>query len=895
MDFVLCPDKNSARFVRRELATHAGLLGVRVGTWPELLELAESSFCLPPRVDEWEEGLQREAPGLANAFWEASLGVDPEKTVEVLGRALREILVALGPGQELDEIPVGVSRRGVRQLCDLRSLWKDMDRVLPVDLATIRQLLAAPAERSVRDMRVHLAPVMHDLDAWQSALVEKLSDAADGSSRRLLPLCDVVGEMQGAASADPVCALARLQRELFASKPPTGIRDPSVQWLAVRDPLEEVELVAGMVRSALNDDASLQLSDIAVMIPDDELYSSMLDDVFSWAGLPLSGLSKTSTRRDLGREAVQQFLLCRRPEPTPVMALASLVSSPLMPWSPARGRRIAEAVMDRGIGEIGDFFGEEDRDDLLPWLIGTDIASGTLREALDSFCAQLRVDGAMAAHVEIAREAVSGLKEDLGPGEIDWTHAIESCRPESVGSTLRGPVTREGLAVFLENGEPWRKVRRLFVIGFSAGNYPRSSRDPSLFVEADRVVMNERIGTRFELAAEVLQRHRQRLLRQLLAASEAVTFTVPRRDLAGGPLAPSSTLSYMATLFEGVKDAEELILELDRAEERARGVGLPEPIGQVEGPRLLEVRDLSLGRDLLGAGVAGRVQARSHSPSRLEALLGSPLAWLLQHLHAEPGGWHGDRLDVLMRGTLAHEVFERLFAAGEDIPEDGVVEELVRRYLAEAIEGNAPHLAEPAWRIERLHLERELGEAGIAWRRVLDASRARVLSTEENLTGVFQGCELRGRADVLLQMPGGAFIVVDYKKSKSDKRQDRMEKGYDLQASLYRRMLAGRKIQNREIGEAVGVAYYAMNDQITITDRAFVPDRQVSGVRVIEGDVSHEALMLLRKRFVELHGGRVVLNRIGDEKRIPKETGIQAYALDRSPLIALFSHSEEES
>jgi ATP-dependent helicase/nuclease subunit B len=170
-----------------------------------------------------------------------------------------------------------------------------------------------------------------------------------------------------------------------------------------------------------------------------------------------------------------------------------------------------------------------------------------------------------------------------------------------------------------------------------------------------------------------------------------------------------------------------------------------------------------------------------------------------------------------------------------------------------------------------------------------------VLSTEENLVGAFRDCELRGRADVLLQIPGGALTVVDYKKSSSKKRVARMNKGFDLQASLYRRMLASWVIEDREIGQVVGVAYYTMNDQLTISDRAFQAGSQVSGVRVIDGDVSREALTLLRKRFRELRAGRIVLNRADDKDLIPKEKGIDVYALDRSPLIALFSHPEAES
>ena len=42
--FLLTPDKFSAHYLRKQLCRRKPLLGVQVGTWRELLELARTSF-----------------------------------------------------------------------------------------------------------------------------------------------------------------------------------------------------------------------------------------------------------------------------------------------------------------------------------------------------------------------------------------------------------------------------------------------------------------------------------------------------------------------------------------------------------------------------------------------------------------------------------------------------------------------------------------------------------------------------------------------------------------------------------------------------------------------------------------------------------------------------------
>ncbi len=70
----------------------------------------------------------------------------------------------------------------------------------------------------------------------------------------------------------------------------------------------------------------------------------------------------------------------------------------------------------------------------------------------------------------------------------------------------------------------------------------------------------------------------------------------------------------------------------------------------------------------------------------------SPLAWLLRRVNAEPALWGPEELNVLLKGTLAHAVFEALFAPGRALPDPDAIDEHVHDQLNHAIRRCAPFL-----------------------------------------------------------------------------------------------------------------------------------------------------------------------------------------------------------
>jgi len=153
-------------------------------------------------------------------------------------------------------------------------------------------------------------------------------------------------------------------------------------------------------------------------------------------------------------------------------------------------------------------------------------------------------------------------------------------------------------------------------------------------------------------------------------------------------------------------------------------------------------------------------------------------------------------------------------------PAGNEIKKQIPLLLHKAICDLMPFLLSPECRVERRHLERDIEDAALRWGEVLQHLKAEVIGVEVTLVGKLDVLPLTGNADLLLKLPDGRLYIVDYKKSKSKSRRERMSKGYDSQANLYRLMLqtGGIAEDNRTLASAissakqVGVMYYMLHD-----------------------------------------------------------------------------------
>ncbi|MFK5925911.1 MAG: hypothetical protein QM483_04690, partial [Desulfuromusa sp.] len=140
-----------------------------------------------------------------------------------------------------------------------------MDGLLPADLKATTKILNAPAERALRFLNVSVVESADFLNTWQKALVAKLN--RDSSPYNSDAIDQLLRDNPGSQASDKATALNALQQSLYQDSTFLAILDKSLQWLAARDNLEEVEVVAGMIQKSLKQDKPIALSDIALLLP----------------------------------------------------------------------------------------------------------------------------------------------------------------------------------------------------------------------------------------------------------------------------------------------------------------------------------------------------------------------------------------------------------------------------------------------------------------------------------------------------------------------------------------------------------------------------------------------------------------------------------------------------
>lgn len=899
--FILAEDRAQSRLLKRIFAEKGSWLHVVVGTWTELAEMLKGVFLIGEVDDLWAKRLADACADMTGVFWAESLKVAPAETLTCLDGELRRLILAAGPtGNLSDSIVEGLSVRGARHLADLCALHRAMGHVLPADLEMIQRLLGVDPHSRLKDVVVYPSMLLNDPDPWRQTLLRW----ANGISATQFDndIQDIIASFNTERDKGEKSALSHMADGLFAGCSGRVPLDDSLQWLAVRDPLQEVEVAAGIIQQALRDDKNLNYVDFALLVPDDGNYALHLQAVFSRVGIPLSGLDTNTPQRDLGAEVIFYFLLSMR-KPAPVMALAAFLTSPLLSWGDISGHHLAQRVMDGRFDFPAPESSSAKEEKLLHFLREGADNAGQLRKAFGVLLDCLYSDREKECHGRRATELGESLMTMLPQkGSLPWESLLHACGPVPCRTDEALQFWREGVAVFSEAEEPWRKIRQLLILGFSDGRYPAGVGISPVFCEADLAILHDRGGLAVELSADTVSRRRQRFRRQLAAATDKAHFLIPRRNACGDPLQEAGSLTFMARLFDGVEAGSDLVRELERGADRAacHGLALAEE-REPDHIRELKIADLDLKCNLLHMFTRDDGSIYPLSPSSLATLMVSPLAWLLSRMGLEPGEWCPESLDVATKGTLAHRVFEELFSPGKDIPVEQEISDRVPTLLLQAIREVAPFLMAAAWRVERAHLQREIERAAIRWSAFLQQSGGRVLGNEIWLNGTLDTLPIHGSADSVVGLPDGRIFVVDFKKSKSAKRRAQMEKGYDSQTSLYRLMLQTGDAKNRddEMGKAlqrgdeIGVLYYLMNDQVAITDTAGWLAGDLSGAFELGAGISTAAMALIRERLKQIKQGEVRLNAEGDEKWFDRNAGITIYALDNSPLLRMFMHPGE--
>ncbi len=892
--FVLVPDTAASRRLRRFLVEQLGTVRVRVGTWVDLLDQTRLAYLLHP-TQEWPDALNALLASSYDAFWHASYQVDPHAVAQALEGAWQHILCSQAPGTPWPD-SVGNDRIDQR-LTDIGLLNSIPVEKWPTDLATIEQIVSGDLAPH-RPLRVMTAGIYAGLDEWQQALINKLNGDA-GPVESKIP--KVIADFEHNLSLPCAKAGTRLravQNGLFSGGDAWPQTDSTCDFIGVRDALESIEAAAGFIQEHCRNNPATDFADFGVLIPRRYAHASVLSQSFSDWGIPLSNLSVSPRERDLGHEIIR-FALMRFEGHIPSMALKSLVTNVLMPWPAHVGQHLADTLEQYGfrLKPPRDMPSEQRR---LVDLFANPLPVEQVPAGLATLLSQLNRDEVLEAHRSRATEAAKNITAAIEAGLRDWDDLRKLCIPQSVPGVSVNEVTREGVAVITEGDTPWRTVRELIVLDFVDGHFPQPSHLPLVFSPKEWRTVAE-AGLAINLPRDAMAHARACFKMQLKQVTERVRFLIPRLNAVGDKNSPSATLTDMALLDGDADDADSLILELESEHDRKQIFGLPVAAAQeATQPREPEAVDMQMGVDLLESHASSNANARPQSPSRLDGVLVSPLAWLMQKLGAEPSSWEPESFSPLTSGTLAHGVFETIFPKGTYRPIWENIQVEIEPAFQRSLRDISPFLSTPEWAVERDNLKGTIERAAEQWCAMLNAIDATIVEPEMWLKGTYDGVAIHGQADAVLTLGERGVVVVDYKNSKADKYEKRMRSQLDLQASLYRQMLktGGPKRDHDDIGKLLksqpltGVAYYTMKDQKASAD--FEPLQSTAGWRFTGHDASTKAMELLHQRFEELRKGEVRMPRT-EQLKILSKAQVPDYALKFSPLTALVIDDSEVS
>ncbi len=910
--FLLTPDSASALHVRRLVALSGGRMNVVVGTWPELLMHATNSYILPPPADDWTGRLAEAIGDFDDAFWSRSYKTvntaEREAITSIVGGHLSMLLESLGPNGSMQQLQsLELKSRLQRHVSDFAKLHEKMGAILPPALRQVREFLNAGPERVMRTITVYRIEGWPRLNLWQHALVDHLNTISSASAHAVsLDLAAILESAPFKPSGRQNSSLRFMQEKLFQLPDKRVLDGSSLQWLSVRDCLQEAEVAAGMVQTALRNGSASSSADFGLLLPSDPGYGHVIRSVFDRAGIPLSGLVIENSIRDLGREAVLNLLDCLD-KPAPVLALASLFVSPLMPWSSDAGNRLAQRVVESRFDLKAPAGSGDSGQRMLDLIIESVKSPSALAERISAFVKLLDKREVVSMHRERAATLCEELRADIQASAfIDWVALKSKAAPQQLSAAPYTVQALEGVAVFNEGREPWRQVKHLIVLGCFSGHYPATEKTSGIFTDDDLQDLGEKSGISFEISSERNSRQREIFMRQLGAASEEASFFVPCRNALGKPLEPSSSITFAAVLFDGVEKAEDLLLNLESTSHLEKVRGVPRAEAEVAEPLRLSTEDPEFAANLLDIGAGADGTRGSETPSRLETLLVSPLAWMLDRLRLKPQEWTPETFDAKAKGILAHEVFEHLFAPGEPLTDERRIEEQVTMLLETAINKSYPFLNRDEWKVEVGYLRQEILKSARRWGAMLRTIGATVAAAEIELEGTLDGRPINGKADLLLELEGGRLVVVDYKKSSSGTRKKRMEAGCDLQAELYRTMIktggvrAGKGVAEetvsfvnrfRNAGE-IGTLYYLMNNQVALSNTSgWFGD--IGSLEEIDTDVSAKAMADVAASLRDLESGLLRLNSKSDAEEFYKKKGLSTYALEL-PLVKVFMKPSEQ-
>lgn len=193
--------------------------------------------------------------------------------------------------------------------------------------------------------------------------------------------------------------------------------------------------------------------------------------------------------------------------------------------------------------------------------------------------------------------------------------------------------------------------------------------------------------------------------------------------------------------------------------------------------------------------------------SSLEQLLFNPCQWLLRYPAAlQPSRLVSTGNDFLLFGNLAHALAERYFRHDSVL---AMLDEDFVLWFAIAFEALVDEegalLRAPGRGADLARLRARLLRALQGLRQHLRQAGAVKVAPEQALAGHFEGGELAGFADILVEGASGQLAIIDMKWSGANKYPEKLRQNRHLQLALYAELV------RQQTGHAPSVAYYLLD------------------------------------------------------------------------------------
>lgn len=893
MQFILVPDAQ-AGFTVREFLARENVVNVIVGTFTALIDLMQEAWLLPN--DEQEEAFQQNLiealPKVTGAFWLNSFQVDDVNTATVIERNLAYMLEALPLATQFQPISSNDSRI-VRYFNDFVKLHELMGQARPLPQSVATKWFEQYQTPSLFNIDVISLIDTSLLSPWQQQVLNALNETRTQYSSEHEYLKEKLANLDHVRDSNNV--LQTFAKQLFTDNSENELDIHDQLFITrCRDSLQEVELVVTKIQQLIAT-KKVDADSIAVLMPNDQYWQNLLAKMLSDAGIATSNHLAQQTKYQwdiqLIKDCLTLYANSLNNQTIAPMQYAAILTSPLMPWSQGLGQYFAETVFS---GNIDLLIEKEECGSLVNLLIKP--TEQPVFEWIQVIIEMLAFpkDGRITSKANLI-ENIANLKleEIKGPKENSdaLSRVINRLKPTQFQLASELPRYQLNSILLLTEDEVLMKpVTYLFMVGFNQGNYEFNTRVNSIY-NADNWL------TLAELSQLNLNHHQTSKTRKQLAfkqtlahVTQQLMITLSSFDLSGETVNVSETLADIAFCVQapGKVKPETLIKQLDSS--------FLNELNQIKHTKSAQAiavpKQINLDKDLLASNVDKDGNVRPESPSSLSQIMLSPLAWWLNRNHLTIKTWPLEELTIMLKGTLAHKVFELFFKNNyQDV--DTVFEQL----FIQAIQEDASFLEAPRWRLERSQLSTEIYQALVPFVQWCTTENWHNIATEEKLSGTLFGLAVRGEADAIFETPEHTLIL-DYKTSKSDGRIKPLESGYELQTKVYRELYSQVKQQSID---TINSGYLTLKDstllcnQPIITKAAGASTIKIADISQYGTAQSEDAEILIQQRIEQLQQGIIQFNTNEDEKEWDQRGHKLQYVFEQYPLVKLFLYQTQSN